>query len=69
MKLLILTFVSAVLVNQKCSSSVIINRYDLDECVLILNPKLKEEIASYSNITKQIMETINKRKGKDMYEQ
>lgn len=44
-------------------SSAIINRFE--ECVL--DPKLVQEIATYKNVTQQIMKEIINDYGEDMY--
>lgn len=47
-------------------ASVIINRYD-DECQL--DTALVDEIASYENVTKRIMEEIKTNLGVTMYQE
>lgn len=57
-----------VFLNIKVDSSVVINRYDDDKCVL--DKKLVAEIASYKDVTKNIMEDIKRRgSGEKMYQE
>ncbi|KOB66823.1 Plasma glutamate carboxypeptidase [Operophtera brumata] len=59
------TLLCIVLICVPIKSSAIINRFE--ECVL--DPKLVQEIASYKNVTQQIMKEIINYYGEDMYKE
>ena len=64
--LLKIIIISSALIAAIVDARVIINRWD-DECVL--DAELVKEIASYENVTKQIMEEIRTNFGLMMYQE